>query len=873
MPSEAVHPGGPSEAASPAGPSEAAHPGQPVPFQGAPAPFPQPPGAPSPAPHPADPGPFPYGGAAPSAPPASWQREPEPRSPWAPGDSGAAPTPPGDTGPAWTQFNVQSPEPVRPPIPVYPGPPPGLPAPEDPPADRDATTPAQAMPRFHPAYGHDDPSGEPDPEQTYDARRLRQELWPHRETAETLQSPHAVEPPATSPQTHKAVGSPETPLQTPEAFRTPEELQAPGARHGSEHSQSSEPLQGSESFQSSHAFRGTDALRGTDEFRTPEPPPAQPPSGPNSPAPAFPPASQVEAPGRPVPGDVLDSPAASAEHAPQEGVTSPASLTPPTGENLTADFTRPTGEAPTPATGMPVAAFPAPNQAASDQSTPNQDTAQPGEPTTTETAGQDNPPAFTPLHPWEVPDGDAGPYDWFADPPLDGEQPRPEPQGGWQPPQGFTAAAAGMQVWPAPVSDSPVMPPWPAATGEPLDGDHDSTAPSGQAAFPERPEQAVPTEEAEKTEESPSAEAGSERTEPDRHEPERAETPQPERPAEAPGAERPGPDPSTEIAVARQDPSTEHPSDAPADRGGAFDPSVTVPVTRPAEPGDVPVWPRPFPHEEAQQASGPIVVSPAAPWPSEQPGHVPQPPPPPQPGNGRKALFATISVLVVAGVATGGFFVYRSMNASPGTTGAVASATPTAAASPPPETVASTPAASPQAAVLDSEETDPRAMSLSEAFPEKKIKIGKTVYTRVATSLSKDCEKAASGPFADALREEGCSRVLRATYVDGKRRYAVTTGIAVMPTKDAAAKADKAKNLGRNLWFRALPGPQGSGAERVAIAGGYAAGMLWGRYIVFSYATHADGHTPTAKETALSKVSGAFRDETSRVLERRATGG
>ena len=113
--------------------------------------------------------------------------------------------------------------------------------------------------------------------------------------------------------------------------------------------------------------------------------------------------------------------------------------------------------------------------------------------------------------------------------------------------------------------------------------------------------------------------------------------------------------------------------------------------------------------------------------------------------------------------------------------------------------------------------------------------------------------------------------MLRATYVDSKRRYAVTTGIAVLPTRESAVAADRAKNLESNLWFRGLPSAAGTGGERVHIAGGYAAGMVWGRYIVFSYATYSDGHTPTAREKALGRVSGAFRDQTAKVVERRVT--
>ncbi|MEV0196415.1 hypothetical protein [Nonomuraea sp. NPDC050691] len=171
--------------------------------------------------------------------------------------------------------------------------------------------------------------------------------------------------------------------------------------------------------------------------------------------------------------------------------------------------------------------------------------------------------------------------------------------------------------------------------------------------------------------------------------------------------------------------------------------------------------------------------------------------------------------------------------------------------------------------MLDSEATDKRKLSLSEAFPEKKVEAAGTTFSRVETDMEDDCRKAAAGPFAEALHDQKCSRVLRATYVDSKRRYAVTSGIAVLPSKDAAMRADQTKNLSRNLWFRALPGPGGSGGERVDIAGGYAAGLVWGRYIVFSYATYADGHTPAAKDRTLGKVSDAFRDEMSLVLERR----
>jgi hypothetical protein len=227
-------------------------------------------------------------------------------------------------------------------------------------------------------------------------------------------------------------------------------------------------------------------------------------------------------------------------------------------------------------------------------------------------------------------------------------------------------------------------------------------------------------------------------------------------------------------------------------------------------------------------------------------------------------------VLALAGVVTGAFFAYQSVSAPPKT---VVTATAVKPSAPPtiitPEVTPS--AEVPATSLLNSEETDPKKLSLAEAFPKKKVEAAGVTYNRVKTDMSTDCKEASSGPFADELHAQKCSRILRATYVDAKRRYAVTTGIAVLPTKEAAMKADQTKDLARNLWFRALPGAAGTGGERIDIAGGYAAGLVWGRYIVFSYATYADGHTPGAKEKTLGKVSGAFRDQTSLILERRAT--
>jgi hypothetical protein len=231
---------------------------------------------------------------------------------------------------------------------------------------------------------------------------------------------------------------------------------------------------------------------------------------------------------------------------------------------------------------------------------------------------------------------------------------------------------------------------------------------------------------------------------------------------------------------------------------------------------------------------------------------------------GRKALIGAAIVVAIGAIGVGAYFAYQGLGDSPGPQ--AHGRVPSVVTPPQPEATAS-------AEPIDSAETDAKEMTPAEAFSTAKVTINGRTFRRVKVNATGDCEKGAAGRFAEALRDNQCARLLRATYVDAKRKYAVTTGIAVLPSKDAAVKVDAAKDLGDNVWFRGLPGPARSGGERVEISGGYAAGLVWGRYIVFSYATYADGHTPKAHEKDLGPISDAFRKHTSKVIEKRAEAG
>ncbi|WP_203885767.1 hypothetical protein [Planotetraspora kaengkrachanensis] len=240
----------------------------------------------------------------------------------------------------------------------------------------------------------------------------------------------------------------------------------------------------------------------------------------------------------------------------------------------------------------------------------------------------------------------------------------------------------------------------------------------------------------------------------------------------------------------------------------------------------------------------------------------------PASGMSKRLLLAAAGAVVIAGIGAAAFYAYTGQPTT-GTTTAAPAAAPSAAGTP---DVAEAPSPKPAAAtILDSQKTDPRKMSLTEAFPVSRVTVGGRAYRRVKVGSTDTCGQAAGGAFAVALQKQKCSRVLRATYVDSKKQFAVTTGIAVLPTKQAALTVDQSKNLGGNQWFRGLDGTAETSTDRVTISGGYAAGMVWGRYIVFSYATYADGHTPDLKDKSLGPVSSAFRDHTAQVLEKRLT--
>ncbi|REE98156.1 hypothetical protein [Thermomonospora umbrina] len=170
---------------------------------------------------------------------------------------------------------------------------------------------------------------------------------------------------------------------------------------------------------------------------------------------------------------------------------------------------------------------------------------------------------------------------------------------------------------------------------------------------------------------------------------------------------------------------------------------------------------------------------------------------------------------------------------------------------------------------INSERTDTRPLALVEVFPARDLGLGARFYAQDMSSVNHQCSLTARGAMITALDRGKCRSVVRATYVNRAKTIAVTAGVAVMPNHQAALAASRAGRPGRYEWFRGMPGKRSPDIDR---AGGHAAGTVRGRYIVYAYATYADGTIPKPGDDTLKEVAEQFVGYGLRPIDRRATG-
>jgi hypothetical protein len=148
----------------------------------------------------------------------------------------------------------------------------------------------------------------------------------------------------------------------------------------------------------------------------------------------------------------------------------------------------------------------------------------------------------------------------------------------------------------------------------------------------------------------------------------------------------------------------------------------------------------------------------------------------------------------------------------------------------------------------------PHRITTAMIFPGAHVVADGIKFGRVTAVLNKECTLAARGAFASGLKSAGCTRVVRATFVDNAKRYAVTAGVAELPSRAAAGQANRKTDFGKDVWFTGLDGPAHSGATAVSKSVGLGYEIVDGRYIVYSLATYSSGRNPTGHAAAVKTL-------------------
>ncbi|MFB4301543.1 hypothetical protein [Actinomadura sp. NTSP31] len=223
-------------------------------------------------------------------------------------------------------------------------------------------------------------------------------------------------------------------------------------------------------------------------------------------------------------------------------------------------------------------------------------------------------------------------------------------------------------------------------------------------------------------------------------------------------------------------------------------------------------------------------------------------------GGAALVLAALVALFAVGGVGSKGGGATRK------------DAGPSHVAAPPPK--ASTPP-KPKPADINDEKGDPKDLSFTEAYPDAAVDLGERTFDRDRWSVNKDLSYAARGSMLKALQQDKCRKVVRATFINRLKTWAVTTGIAVMPNRAAALRASRAGDPGKYEWFRGMSGKQAKDIDR---AGGYAATTVRGRYVIYAYVQDPSGKQVKPGNVQAKQIAQQFLGYSARPIEARARG-
>jgi hypothetical protein len=199
-------------------------------------------------------------------------------------------------------------------------------------------------------------------------------------------------------------------------------------------------------------------------------------------------------------------------------------------------------------------------------------------------------------------------------------------------------------------------------------------------------------------------------------------------------------------------------------------------------------------------------------------------------GGGLVALVLLVAAGVMLSKAFGGGEKTAAGASETGQPGTTAPRSPVAGALP----------TGPLGAMLRSRATDPRPLTLREAFGRKSFAVSGVRYVMTTRHATRACTKTVhSARLVSAMRTGGCNQVLRASFATADGKLAGTVGVANLKTARAASATAKLANGAKDAYLAPLPG---SGATRTLGKGvAFAAAEARGHYVVLSWIQAPNG--------------------------------